>query len=378
MEIREMQMEDIEARKAEIAEEIDSEEADLDALTSEVDELNARSAEIKETAEKRSAIIEAVASGEGEVIEERKEEITMNEVYSVDSMEYRNAWLKSLQGNELNEVEARAYATTDSHTAIPTLVADKFFEKLKKVAPMIDEITCMRVAGNLKFVVEGTNNAADKHTENADISPAGDTIASVTLGIVEFAKIIKISKSVRAQSIDAFEGWLVDMLGRDIARAIDNYIVNDSSNGITKGTFTTNTNQVVSTSYEYKDICKLISMLPAGYDAGAKFLVSKKVLWEDLKGMVDTSKKPIFDPISKTLCGYPVLVDDYLPSTNKGLYLADWKEAVVGNFGMPLEVEASEEAGFMSGSIAFRGFAGFDSKLTQAGANIVRLVSTTA
>jgi len=375
MEIREMQMEDIEARKAEIAEEATGEEADLDALTSEVDELNARAAEIKEEAEKRSAIIEEIVEGAGEIIEERKEENVMDNVFSVDSMEYRNAWLERIQKPELRNNET--YATTDSYTAIPTLVSNKFFEKIKKIAPMMDEITCLRAAGAIKFVTEGTNNAAAAHTENSAISASADSIITVELGVVEYAKIIKISKSVKSMSIDAFEEWLLELLSRDIARAIDNAIINASSKGIVNGTYSTGTNQILQTgAYTYADICDLIALLPAGYDPTAKFLVSKKTLWGEIKGMVDDGGKPIFDAQDKTICGYPVIVDEYVPSTDKGIYLADWSEAVVGNLSTPIEVEASEVAGFSTGTVDFRGFAGFDSKLTMGGANIVRLVAT--
>ena len=375
-EIRAMQMEDIEARVAELKDMVSAEDTDLEALSAELDELEARKAELVEMAEKRAAIVDKVAGmTPAPVITERKEEIKMGNTFSVDSMEYRNAWLAGIQKPELRNNET--YATTDSYTAIPTLVANKFIEKLKAIAPMMDEITCLRAAGAIKFVAEGTNNAATAHTENSAISASADSIVTVTLGVVEYAKIIKISKSVQSMSIDAFEDWLLDMLARDIARAIDNHIINHASNGIVNGTYSTGTNQILNTGdYTYADICSLIALLPAGYDPTAKFLTSKKVLWEDIKGMVDDAGRPIFDATAKTLCGYPVIVDDYVPVTDKGIYLADWAEAVVGNLSTPIQVEASEVAGFATGTVDFRGFAGFDSALPLAGANIVRLVAT--
>lgn len=377
MEIKEMKMSDIEARKLEIAELIKNEDADLDAFNKEVDELNERAKALKDELEQRNALIDKVSMGEvGETLEVRKETIEMEKNYTIDSMEYRNAWLKTLKGDELDEVEKRAYATTDTYNAIPTLVADKFVEKMKKLAPMLDEITLFRVGGNLKITTEGTNNAAAVHTENSAITPSADTIVTVELGAYEYAKVITISKSVKAMSIDAFEGWIVDMLGRDIARALDNHIINHSTNGIANGTYTTTgtgANEIIATTnYTYNDICDLIALLPSGYDANAKFLVNKKTLWGDIKGMTDNSGRPIFDATSTTLCGYPVLVDDYVSTTDKGIYFADFREAVIGNLSVPVEVESSEAAGFMSGSIAYRGFASFDSKPT--GAPIVRMI----
>jgi HK97 family phage major capsid protein len=227
---------------------------------------------------------------------------------------------------------------------------------------MLNEITLLRVAGNVKFYAEGTRNTAGKHTENAAVSAANDTIVSVTLGGFEFMKVISISKSAQAMSISAFENWIVDMLAGDIARAIDNYIINDATNGISAITFEDSKNQISATAdYTYNDIVNLIAMLPAAYDAEAKFLVNKKVLWGSIRGIVDSNKRPIFDPESKTLCGYPVVEDDYVVTTTKDVYLGRWKD-IVGNLSQDIAVEKSDQSGFLRGAIDYRGFATFDSK----------------
>ena len=65
MEIKDMMMDQVEARLAEIRSEIDSADAArILELDSEVDELNARKAEILNEAEKRSALLDKVASAD--------------------------------------------------------------------------------------------------------------------------------------------------------------------------------------------------------------------------------------------------------------------------------------------------------------------------
>ena len=364
----------IESRKAEIAAEVETAEASvLEERDAESKELEARQAELKarkEELEAEERAAEEVANGKitKEVnlpTEERDKK--MEKIYGIDSEEYRSAWAKKLQGKALDEVEERAYASTDAGNAVPTGVADKFFEKIKKLAPMISEITLMQVAGNIKFIAEGVRNAAELHTENTAVSPAADTTVSVTLGGYEFMKVIRISKAAQTMSINAFENWLVDMLSGDIARKIDDYIINDSTNGIVKMVSTSTTNKVTQTAtagYGYADICNLVALLPAGYDAEAKFLVSKKVLYNNIKGIVDTNKRPIFDPVEKTLFGYPVIVDDYVPSDKNQVFLGKWTD-VVGNLSQPVTVDRSEESGFLNNSIDFRGTAIFDSKLAK-------------
>ena len=364
----------IESRNAEIAAEVETAEASvLEERDNESKELEARKAELIARKEELEAEERAAAEvAEGKIAEEvelptEERNKEMEKMYDVASEEYRSAWAKVLQGKKLNEVEERAYATTDAANAVPTAVADKFFEKIKKLAPMLSEITLMQVAGNIKFMAEGTRNAAAVHTENSAVAPAADTVVSVSLGGNEFMKVIRISQAAMTMSISAFEDWLVDMLSGDIARAIDSFIINDASNGIVAMVSTATTNKITQTAtsgYGYADICNLVALLPAGYDAEAKFLVSKKVLYNDVKGILDTNKRPIFDPVEKTLFGYPVVIDDYVPSDHKQIFLGKWTD-VVGNLSQPINVARSDQSGFLNNSIDFRGTAIFDSKLAK-------------
>lgn len=378
-----MNLKEIETREAEIRELIKADETsetkmpieEIDKLTAEVEQLNEERAKIVAENEKREALIKATLAGKGETVAERKQEHM--EVYNIESVEYRDAWAKKLLGKPMLEVEERAYAAADANNAVPTLVADKFFEKMKKLAPMLSEITLLRVAGNIKFTVEGTRNAAAAHTENTAVTPAADTVVSVSLGGYEFIKVIRISKAASAMSIPAFIDWLVEMVAGDIARALDNYIINDSSNGIAAITYTTSTNQILQTAttgYTYADLLALVALLPAAYDAEAKFLVNKKTLFGKIKSIVDSQSRPIFDPAEKTLLGYPVLVDDYVTTANGALYLGRWAD-VVGNLSQDIVVDRSNESGFLNNSIDFRGTAIFDSKPSKVDA-IVRLVTT--
>ena len=377
-------LEKIEARLAEIEKELNSDamdektEEELDKMEEEVRSLKSEKAGILKAIEKRASLEKEIAEGRKGVditpdlfnggMKEMQER-----TFDAGTTEFRSAWAKNLMGQTLSEVEKRAYDQVGA--AIPTEVANQFFEKMKKLAPMINEITLLRVAGNVKFYAEGVRNTAGKHTENAEVASAGDTMVAVTLGGFEFMKVISISKSAKAMSVSAFEKWIVDMLAGDIARAIDNYIINDETNGIAAIEFKAGENQIEATAaYTYKDIMDVIALLPAAYDAEAKFLVNKKVLWSDIRGIVDSNKRPIFDPESKTLCGYPVIEDDNVATANKDLYLGRWLD-VVGNLSEDITVESNANSGFTRGAIDYRGFAIFDSKPAKAD-GIVRLTTT--
>ena len=387
MNFAELNAEQLEARLAELTDETSEEKRDAldnDALEERISEMEAISAELearRQAAAEEERKAEQAAEKKGEPIFKNEEEKNM---YDIKSAEYRDLWLRNLQGN-LNEEEKRDYSASSSN-AVPTMVADKFFEKMKKLAPMLSEITLLRVAGNINFVAEGTRNpATEKHTENAAQDASADTTVSVSLGGFEFMKVIKISRTAKLMAIDAFEGWIVEMLAGDIARAIDNYILNDSTNGNTKLTFTTtgdNKNEIVNTQgYTYKNILDLCALLPAAYDAEAKFLANKATLYGEIASIEDSAGRPIFVPdtiggVAGRLMGYPVVLDDNLAVAKKALYLGKWTD-VVGNLPEDIHVDADESAGFTSNSIVYRGVAVFDSKPAKGDA-IVRLQCTTA
>ena len=385
MTLTELNGEELQARldqlTAEVAPEVrDSlSEEELESRAGEIEAIKAEIENRKNAAAEEARKSEEVAKMKGDpVIKPNEEERNMD----INSKEYRDLWLKARQGS-LTEEEARAYSAAGTN-AVPTIVSDKFFEKMKKLAPMLSEITLLRVAGNLKFVAEGVrNDATAKHTENSALAASADETVSVVLGGYEFMKVIQISRTAKLMAIDAFENWLVEMLAGDIARSIDDYIINDASNGIAALTFTTGTNQIVNTTYTYKSVCDLIALLPAAYDAEAKFLINKKTLYGagGIAQITDSAGNPIFVPDTVTgiggrLMGYPVVVDDYVANSNKGVYLGKWTD-VVGNLPEDIHVDRDESAGFTANAIVYRGISVFDSKPANGDA-IVRLVSTTA
>ena len=384
-----MTADDLLKRQQELAAEIPAEERDrmtaeeienrADLLEEISRELETRRQAAAEAEERRK---QAANDKKEPITKFEEEKRTMN--FDVNSTEYRDLWIRNLQGKLTPE--ERATWTTGTTNAIPTMVADKFFEKMVKMAPMISEITLLRVAGSLKFVAEGTRNpATEKHTENSAVTASEDTTVAVTLQGYEFMKVIQISRTAALMSIDAFQGWLVDMLAGDIARAIDNYILNDSTNGITKMTYTTAgtaKNEIVNTEgYTYENIVDLIALLPAAYDPDAKFLMNKATLYGDIAKIEDSTGRPIFVPdtvggMAGRLMGYPIVLDDNLAKAKKAVYLGKWTD-VVGNLQEDIHVDRDESAGFTSNSIMYRGIAVFDSKAAKADA-IVRLQCTTA
>ena len=223
-------IEEIEARLAAIAEEAEKDGANIDELTEEVRNLKKEKSEIEKVAEKRAKLRQDVAGGMGTVV--RKSEAEKEDrVFGVDTEEYRTAWLKNLQGKDLTAMEQRAF--TVANGAISSLVANDIVTVVRDHAPLLDRISMVYSAAKITYYVEGTTNAAADHTENAAITPAADTLTSVTLTPSEIVKMIQVSDAAQQMSIPVFNAWLTRTLGEAIARKINADIISAMSTAAT-------------------------------------------------------------------------------------------------------------------------------------------------
>ncbi len=380
----------IEARLSQIRTEMDQEGADLEALSNEVDNLIAERDQLKQGAETRAALLRKIGIGTvgnplpGMQLPGDPEQ--RSETYTIDSPEYRTAWIKSLRNNAyvgtvdpLTDAEQRAFNTVagSAGAAIPTQTANTILEKVTQYAPLLSKINLLRVPGMVTFAVEDTVNAAAYHTENDTISASNDKLKSITLSAYEITKLIPISKSVKLMSIPAFETWLVDSLARSIADKISETIL--LGTGSTQGTGldkaatwdqSTNSVQIGSAaSLTTADVLKLISLLPGGYDARAEFIMSKQTLFNDFMPLQDKSKNDIvvMSGGSYYIYGYPVQLDQRVKAHEA--YLGDLY-TVIGN--MPEDVTVTSAFDIDTNSYKFLGCAMFDCKPSMSDA-IVKL-----
>lgn len=365
---------EINARKVEIRSAIEGNtEIDLDQVETELASLEEEVRSIEKKLEVASKI--AVDEQRGQELEKPEGGINVFENRSREDIlagaDYRSGFFKALQGKELSETEKRDYtsAAGSAGAAIPTETQDLLFQKMQKLAPMLGEITLLRVAGNVTFAVENVRDAAAQHSQNGAITPASDSLVSVTLTGYEFNKVIRISKTVSTMSINAFEGWLTDMLAEDLARVIENAIINGTGSNQPQGVASlgwTATNAITTTaSFTYDNVVDLIALLPAAYDPNAKFLTHKKTLYGNLAKIKDTTGEPILvkdmeKGLSFNLMGYPVIISDKVVVDE--LYLGDFKK-IVGNLAQDITVESSVHSGFLNNAIDYRGGAIFDSKV---------------
>lgn len=338
---------EIETRLSAIAAELDAPGADLDALTEEVRSLKEELRQLEDAAEKRAKLRQSVASGEGAVVRSFAQPAEAEKVFSVDSEEYRTAWLKRMQGKDLNDMEQRAF--TVANGAISRLVVNDIMSVVRDHAPLMERITMVYSGSKITYYVEGTNEAATDHTENAAITAAADTLTAVELTPAEIVKLVQVSDAAQQMSIPVFNAWLSRMLGEAIARKINEKIITAITNAATSA----------GTSVDAATVQALLGSVKGD---GVAILCNRKTLYTKLLPIQDNSKSSIvkFEGANNAayVYGVEVLPDDNVADDT---VLAGDMTKAVGAMGEDVTVRQAYDID--TNSQKFLGVAVFDVKI---------------
>ena len=210
MEFKDMTIEQLEERKAEIAEAVDAPEADLDALETEARSIREEIEKRKAEEAKRNEIRNAVAMGEG-VVERKlevKENKPMTDLEIRASKEYMDAFANYIRTED--DTECRALLTTNvsGTVPVPTMI-DEVIKTAWENNEFTSRLNKTYFKGNLKVPFELSADPAYEHTEGT----SAPTEESLTLGIVEMIpknikKWITVSDEVLAVGMGGSEEFL--------------------------------------------------------------------------------------------------------------------------------------------------------------------------
>lgn len=223
--------EEIEARKAELREEIEAAEdtAKVDELNEEVEALKEEETQIEEheESEKQAKELEE-KSYLAKEIEVKKEGKKMEELRN--SKEYIDAYAEYIKTNDAKELRALittgGYATNNSATVeVPDMVYDIVKTAWEK-EELLSKVRTLSVKGNLKIQFEVSGDAAVKHTEGATAVTEEELILGVVqLTPISFKKWISISDEVLDLRGEAFLRYIYDEITYRIAKKVADEVV---------------------------------------------------------------------------------------------------------------------------------------------------------
>lgn len=228
MEFEKMSIEELETRKAQIAEDCEMEGADLEALTEEIRGINAE-LETRRNVEAQKAEIRAkVAEGAGVVIqhfeeEKGKPEMTNEEIRN--SKEYIDAYAKYIKTGD--DKECRTLLTTNASGSVPVpVLVDEIVRTAWERNEILNRVRKTYFRGNLKVAFESAAGAAVAHTEGTTApSEESLTIGIVTMTPKNIKKWIRISDEAVAMGGEAFLRYIYDELTYQIVKKLADDLV---------------------------------------------------------------------------------------------------------------------------------------------------------
>lgn len=389
----EKRLQEIRERKTEIRGllESDNKEIKLEELETEIRSLD----DEQKGLEKRMAVAKGINAGTIEAnpvkipaAEPQKRSFESMELGEVlKSNEYRSAYLKTLQGKAISETEQRALTTitASSGAAVPTTTLNMIIDKLRQTSVLFTKVNASYIPGNLSLVVANAKNAAAWKVEGNDGTPADDTVVSVNLAGFELIKLVEISAASDAMTIDAFETYIASEIGRQLAIALENAILNGTGSGQPTGILTgvtwdaTNSTTFPKTAgLDYDSLVNARALLGTIYRANGLWVINSKTEAMMMK-VKDTQGRPIFsqapqDGFSGRILGNLYVVDDYVADDTIIFGCFDYYYM---NFSKSPEIAADRSVSFKSGKITYRGLAVVDGKpaLSEAFVKVTRALT---
>lgn len=231
-EIMMLDAEQIDARSAELASEIEKAETNeaMDAIQSEMEAIEERKAQIKLEVEQRKADMAAVIKGQGDVIEEVKDERKVTTMEVRNTPEYINAYAEYIKSG--NDMECRKLTSENDTTpnGTGTVAVPEFVYDIVKTAWEREGIMSLvrksYLKGNLKVQFEISGDLAVVHEEGAAaVNEENLVLGVVTLVPKSIKKWISISDEVYDLRGEAFLRYIYDELTYRIAKKAANEMV---------------------------------------------------------------------------------------------------------------------------------------------------------
>lgn len=222
MEVKDMTMQDIESRSAELAEMVNGENADLEAIEKETNELEERKSQILREAEERSKQVAEVIATEKNTIETFATEEVRNKMDIKElrnTTEYVNAYAEYVKGNDKQVRALLSENATDGTVAVPELVYDIVKNAWEREGIM-SRVRKAYLKGNIKVQFEISADPATVHAESANtpVTEENLVLGIVTLVPTSIKKWISISDEVYDLRGEDFLNYIYDELTYQIAK----------------------------------------------------------------------------------------------------------------------------------------------------------------
>lgn len=286
-----MRIDEINTRLSAIQAELDGATGDaLTALEQEVEQLTAERQQIQNEVQTRQQLRTNIAAGlvSAEIIEKQEDNTMENRTFTLASEEYRSAFLRHLRGEDMSEIERRAFTflTTNTAAPLPEAMQNRIIDLIGEAHPIVADVYTMYSNTAITIPVAKSLAAdAGKTGEGAASAELEISFENINLAGDDYTANVKLSYKMRSMAIPAFEDYIVSQIASRLGSKIAAEIVANIKAGMSVG-------NKVATGVNYANICAGFGELKR---VGSVVVYgTRKGVYNKLVGMVDSNKRPIF------------------------------------------------------------------------------------
>lgn len=316
---------------------------ELTALEQETDALIAERQKLENEAQTRQQLREKVAAGivPGTIIENHNEEDNPmeNRTFTPASEEYRSAFLKNMRGEEMNEVEKRAFTflTTNTTAPLPTVMQNRIIDLIGEQHPIVADVYTMNSGASISIPVAKSIAAdAGLTEEGADAYELQIVFDNIDLSGDDYTANVEMSYKMAAMAIPAFEDYLISKIAERLGAKLAADIFANLADGM-------NAENKFSGEVTYANLCAGFGSLKR--TGTVVVYCDRKTLYEKLVGMVDGNKRPIFQQsinagAAGTLLGATIKIED--AAGDGVIYIGD-PSKYLQNVVAPIVIESDKD-----------------------------------
>ena len=349
-------------------------EADIQALFDEVDQLDAKynsptnKANIEALKDKHSISPKAMG------LFENNNKIGVNNMNKDN--QYREQFFNAMQGKLSNASLVRTGTGTGSHV-IPETTWDGIIAGVRQTNGIVSDCRILTIPGDFRIPTEATRGKATFKGENQESPDASSTFGAKTLQGKELMKLISMSATVDAMSMDAFERYITEELTFSIQEALNEAIWKGDPttqlSGILRETYDTSNKVEFTNVIKPATLMEAVGKMPSNYRAGSKFYMNSVTYftlmsYEDSAGNAAMVNSLSENPKNTLIGQFEFKIDDSLP--NDVIMLVNPMYYFL-NFSKPMEIARDTSVGFKTGEILYRALSVVDGCLASNKASVM-------
>ena len=310
-------------------------------------------------------------------MEEPKEKVEIEkEIETTRALEEREekAFENYIRGVVTNERDANM-TLTDNGAVIPTTIANRIIKKVYDICPILERSTKYNVKGKLDLPYYDESTQAITvawATEFVDLESNVGKLDSIELTGYLAGALTLISRSLINNSQVDVVAFVVDRMAYDIARFIENVLLNGggSVEGLTG--VTNITTAASSTAITADELIKVQGSVKDVFQENAIWIMNPATR-DAIRSLKDGMGRYLLQddislPFGKSLLGKPIYVSDNMPTMAAGkvaVYYGDMR-GLATKFSEDMNIQVLREKYATQHAIGVVGWLEFDSKVEDA------------